>query len=87
MSTTTAATGLQSELCLAAPADAGAQTEAVREIDAMSYEAMLRLVRNAPLGHRLFRGAVGIHFHAVLRLKRQATPPEDRITISKRVGF
>ena len=63
---------------------AGSLTE---QIDAMSYEDLLRLVRNAPLSHPLFRGEVGKHFHATLRTKRHALTDDERAATSKKVGF
>ena len=69
------------------PAPAAVVTEKAR-IDAMTYEQMLRLVRGGlPLGDPLFRGEIGRHFHATIKVKRHATPPDERWEISKRVGF
>ena len=57
------------------------------EIDAMTFEDMLRKVRFAPLSDPLFRGEVSRYFHQQMRAKRHETPPKERAAISDRIGF
>lgn len=71
----------------AAPQDAAEDLkDAMHQIDEMTFEGMLRMVRCAPLDDPLFRGEVGKYFHAALKTKRGQLSPEARAEISKRVG-
>ena len=56
-------------------------------IDAMSYEAMLRLWRNAPSGHPMFQGEVGEYFgERMAHLKSEASQAEH-VRASKAIGW
>ncbi len=61
--------------------------DGAQEINGMTYEEMLRMVRCAPLDHPLFRGEVGKIFHATMKARRGQLSPEARAEISQRVGF
>lgn len=58
-----------------------------REINAMNYETMRRLVCTAPLYHPLFRGEVGRYFHASMKQKRHVLTDDMRAAIHHQVGF
>lgn len=58
-----------------------------REIDEMSYEAMLALWRNAPVGHPMFQGEAGNYFAKVMQEKRANISNEDYVAASKRMGW
>ena len=53
-------------------------------IDAMSYEEMLCLWRNAPSGHELLQGEVGTYFSEVMNKKKQTA---DHVSASKSIGW
>ena len=52
-------------------------------IDAMTYEAMLRLHRFEPLGSPMFLGDSGEYFMSVMASKK----PLNHVAISKRIGW
>ena len=60
-------------------------TDAMKtEIDAMSYESMLCLWRNAPPGSPYFQGETGQYYQEVMNRKRANA---DHVRASKRIGF
>lgn len=61
--------------------------ETQKEIDGMSYQAMLGQVRFAPPGHYLFCGAVGEYFNKVFLERQRALAPGEAARISKQVGW
>lgn len=58
-----------------------------KHIDAMSYESMLRLWRNAPVGHPMFQGETGDYFSKVMAEKRDKAGPEAHTQASKNIGW
>ena len=60
------------------------------EIDAMSYEDMLRLVRFAPTGHPLCRNDTGTGDYLFARMRELREQPGGdvrHIAASKRIGW
>jgi len=57
------------------------------KIDAMGYESMLQLWRNAPSGQYLFQGETGDYFSKVMGEKRSAISDDDHVAASKRIGW
>jgi len=58
------------------------------DIDNMSYEGMLSLRRFAPVGHLYFqRGEVSDYFEKVMGEKEKNIPPEEKVAISKKIGW
>ncbi len=56
-------------------------------IDSASYQDLLDLTRNAPVGSQWFQGELGQHFSEVMRKKRIETPHQDRVAASKAIGW
>lgn len=56
-------------------------------IDAMDFEAMLRLVRFAPVGDPLFESETGSYFIRVMGRLREELPEGHHAIISKRIGW
>lgn len=56
-------------------------------IDNASYEELLFKWRFAPVGHPLFRGATGDYFKSTLDKKKEELTHEERVGISKKIGF
>lgn len=62
----------------------GLTPELKKQIEALSYEDMLRIWRFEPSGHPLLIGEVGEYFSLQMDLKRESV---DYVEVSKRVGF
>jgi hypothetical protein len=56
-------------------------------IDGMSYEAMLRRWRNAPIGDPMFQGEVGDYFAEVMARKRAELGNNAHVATSKSIGW
>ena len=54
------------------------------QIDAMSYEDLLRRWRNAPAGDPIFQGEAGAYYSVVMAEKRKSA---DHVGASKRIGW
>lgn len=61
--------------------------ELKRQIDAMDYENMMRDWRFAPVGDPMFQGDSGKYYSEVMRKKRKAISDEERVDVSKRIGW
>jgi len=63
-------------------------TEEEKEsIDSMDYESMLRLWRNAPAGHHLFKGETGDYYKKVMSEKRDEIGNDAHVMASKNIGW
>ena len=60
--------------------------ELKQQIDAMSYEEMLRKWRFAPVGDPIFQGSVGKYFSTRMFALRDADPA-GAVAASKRIGW
>ncbi len=58
-----------------------------QRIDAMDYESMLSLWRNAPSGHPMFQGEVGEYYAEVMKKKRSELSDAEHVKTSKRIGW
>ncbi len=56
-------------------------------IDAMGYEEMLRLWRNAAVGHPMFMGDTGSYFSKRMAEKRDEAGDGAAVSASKSVGW
>lgn len=56
-------------------------------IDSMDYESMLDLWRNAPSGHPMFQGEIGIYFGEVMKNKRNNLTQAQQVSASKNIGW
>jgi len=56
-------------------------------IDNMGYESMLRLWRNAPVGHYMFQGEVEDYYSTVMATKRNKLAEGEAVRASKNVGW
>jgi len=56
-------------------------------IDNMDYESMLRLWRNAPVGHPMFSGDTGQYYSKVMAEKRDSVGPGAHVAASKNIGW
>lgn len=63
------------------------QTKLRQEIDAMPYESMLWLWRNAPAGNPMFKGEIGKYFSEQMAQKREKVGPEAHAAASKAIGW
>jgi hypothetical protein len=61
--------------------------ELKKQIDEMSYEAMLSHCRFAPAGNIMFQGDIGDYFVAVMASKRKQISQTEQVVISKRIGW
>ena len=62
--------------------------EVKAQINAMSYEALLRKVRFAPIGDPLFQGESGEHImRRMAALRAQPGGQERHVAASKRIGW
>jgi hypothetical protein len=61
------------------------QTKA--NIDSMSYEGLLSLWRNAPVGHPYFQGEVGDYYKKVMFEKRDQIGHDAAVQTSKKIGW
>ena len=57
------------------------------KIDAMDYESMLRLWRNAPVGHPMFQGETGGYFAGAMKRKQQEVGQDAHVRASKTIGW
>ena len=57
------------------------------QIDAMDYEDMLRLWRNAPVGHPMFQGETGDYYQKVMRQKQSEVGQDAHVRASKAIGW
>ena len=55
-------------------------------IDEMCYEEMLRLWRNAPVGHYMFQGDTGDYFTQRMAEKRSEVRSAAHVAASKNIG-
>lgn len=56
-------------------------------IDKMTYAEMLRQIRYATAGDPMFLGETGAYFYKVFAEKRDAITHENRVRISKEIGW
>lgn len=56
-------------------------------IDALTYEAMLRKNRFAPVGDPIFQGESGIYFQDMMGKKRELLAAGEAVVISKKIGW
>lgn len=56
-------------------------------IDKMTYTEMLRQIRYATAGDPMFLGETGAYFYQVFAKKREAVTHENRVRISKEIGW
>lgn len=56
-------------------------------IDKMTYAEMLRQVRYSPAGDPMFLGETGAYFYQIFAEKRNAVSHENRVRISKEIGW
>lgn len=61
--------------------------EQKKTIDGMSYEAMLSLWRNAPVGHPMFQGDTGNYYTEIMKQKRKEVGDAGHVAASKSVGW
>ena len=61
------------------------KTKAV--IDAMGYEEMLRLWRNAPAGHYMFQGEAGDYYSKRMAALRAEVGNAAHVSASKHIGW
>jgi hypothetical protein len=57
------------------------------KIDAMNYEAMLRIWRFAPMGADIVSGEVGDYFKESMLTKKAALGDSEQVQISKTIGW
>jgi len=57
------------------------------EIDAMSYESMLRKWRFAPVGDPMFQGEVGDYYAKCMAEKRATEGNAEHVRASKSIGW
>ena len=57
------------------------------EIDAMPYESMLRLWRNAPAGHPMFQGETGDYYSKRMAENRAEVGNAAHVAASKQIGW
>ena len=60
---------------------------AKKQIDAMEYEDMLELWRNAPVGHPLFQGEIGTYYADAMKAKREQVGQAAHVAASKFIGW
>lgn len=58
-----------------------------KTIDAMDYESMLRLWRNAAAGHPMFQGDTGKYYGEVMARKKAEVGGAAHVCASKSVGW
>ena len=58
-----------------------------KRIDAMTYEQMLRKVRFAPIGDRMFVGETGDYFMRVMAEKKAKLANGEHTAASKSIGW
>lgn len=56
-------------------------------IDSMSYESLLSLWRNAPVGSPYFQGETGDYYSAVMKQKRIEIGNAAHVQASKDIGW
>lgn len=61
--------------------------EIKKRIDALTYEDLLAQWRFARVGDPMFQGECGEYFSRVMFAKRDALSNQERVTVSKRVGW
>jgi hypothetical protein len=57
------------------------------QIDAMTYEQLLRKWRFAPLGDPTFQAELGEYYSTRMEAKRAEVGPEEHTRISKLIGW
>jgi hypothetical protein len=57
------------------------------DIDAMSYESLLRLWRNAEVGSPYFQGEVGTYYRNRMTEKRVEVGDKEHVRASKSIGW
>lgn len=58
-----------------------------KQIDDMSYETMLSLWRNSPLGHYMFQGEIGEYYSKIMNKKRNEVGQAAHVAASKSIGW
>ena len=58
-----------------------------QSIDNMSYESMLSLWRNAPVGHPYFKGEIGDYYRDAMNRKRKEVGNDAHVKASKNIGW
>jgi hypothetical protein len=58
-----------------------------KEIDAMSYEELLRRWRHAPIGSAIFQGEVGEYYAERMSYMRARVGHEAHVRASKSIGW
>ena len=58
-----------------------------KEIDNMTYEAMLSLWRFAPVGHYMFQGETGNYYAKIMHEKSEKISSSERVAASKSIGW
>lgn len=61
--------------------------EEKKYINDMNYESMLKLWRNAPCGHPMFRGYTGDYYSKIMSEKRQQIGNGAHVAASKNIGW
>ena len=61
--------------------------EMKRQVEAMSYEELLRKWRFAPAGDPMFAGEAGQYYLETMNRKRQALEPGQHVAASKAIGW
>ena len=61
--------------------------EQKKSIDNMSYESMLALWRNAPVGHLMFAGDIGDYYAKIMKEKRKVIGAAGHTNASKNIGW
>jgi len=56
-------------------------------IDNMSYDSMLYLWRNEPIGHPYFQGETGDYFTSIMKAKRANITDSEHTKTSKNIGW
>lgn len=60
--------------------------ETKKSINSMSYEDMLSLWRNVPVGHSYFQGEIGDYYGKVMYEKKNKLSSMEQVTASKNIG-
>ena len=56
-------------------------------IDSMDYESLLSRWRSAPVGDPIFQGETGKYYAEVMKKRREETPHDQQVAVSKRIGW
>ena len=58
-----------------------------QQIDEMDYESMLRLWRNATVGHPMLQGETGDYYAEKMKQKRKEVGNAEHVRASKSIGW